>query len=1158
MGRRRHGGRAIGPRLSRVTKAAGARPPAGAGGRLTGINQVGERARAHTGPGVPGRGAAGRGGAAVRRQTHHHPPERAWRRGAEHRGPTDSPHHPRRGRTDDRPTLGRTHEGAAARRRAVEARRLGAVRGRPRHLLLLLLLPPHTTPARPATSAARERGPRATGSRTGGRPARARSLPLARPDGAGGAGGGARAERPDTPTHSPPDGRERGGADTAAGPRRLPGDPTTHARASAPGRGGARRGGDGGADGRPSAPTLAQHATDAGGRAATAEDHGAEPRRAREAKHPGTRPGGVGRRDGRGRRTDVGERADEARLARPAVAETRRPPHRRRGGAAGGGRPRADARGPGGHPKGTDASRPPGRDTGSHRQRPPAQGRSRDTPRTPTGLLLGPHTTGSSSPLRGARDHPPPPNLHEPRPARDNTLPHAHRPPRGPHHTHTSAAPDSRTPPQEPHPGASHDPAPPPGARVCDVPPAWHGGTRPPKLHLNRPRRIRLHPSPTPGGSCPKGNAPERGDPHRAHPPPAPRRDERSVRAGATGSSWLRDWGAGTPGRPLPAPLGSTTGVAARTRPRATRRPGGTLPRLRGGRRGPRRPRGHCTLGRGSGWGVRYPKAPSRIAREGFLTEGASSPTHRLSRFGPAEALHEPPPPSPRLGGEAPGANTIAPTPVCHALATLSPLAAHAESHSRDTPPRRGPEEHAGKRERHHRLGLGHLRDDPERSRGTTEDQARRARHHHIDQSVNPESHGPQGPEGGGGARRGPSPEEPASASPAHHRPTFFSGTTPVADDPAGRTPDTWHRACGGGGRRSHHRVPCGGAKWRRTGWKTHAPHLAPRRPRVSQRPEAAPRVGSAGRTHRHTREPARRPRRAAQGARGRFGLQTAARGPQSPDPCVRPEPQSPQRLDAREHRVSTYLVAKKAHFGRKISQRPGAGPIHESRGGPRNLGPATCPQLVPIHTSPGALGGYLVDPRSVATKWGRGNVGGGGERQRAGRGRPPRFARPPARAGTGPPRSLRAKTRFKKKKMSHTRPPPTSGPHEGPHEGPCLSLRVTPRGPGQRSKGSGRVAVSAGPRGRVLVDQRQQEAPTPGRHRDSRHQRRPAHGTLPRARRPSHNPHEGRRGSRDKGQYKSGRQVAPDNRLQRPRAVSLSPAGHRGRGSAGPPKRPG
>ena len=47
-------------------------------------------------------------------------------------------------------------------------------------------------------------------------------------------------------------------------------------------------------------------------------------------------------------------------------------------------------------------------------------------------------------------------------------------------------------------------------------------------------------------------------------------------------------------------------------------------------------------LGRGSSWGVWYPKAPSRIAREGFLTEGASSPTHRLP-FGPTEALHEPP-----------------------------------------------------------------------------------------------------------------------------------------------------------------------------------------------------------------------------------------------------------------------------------------------------------------------------------------------------------------------------------------------------------------------------------------------------------------------------------------------------------------------------------
>lgn len=43
-------------------------------------------------------------------------------------------------------------------------------------------------------------------------------------------------------------------------------------------------------------------------------------------------------------------------------------------------------------------------------------------------------------------------------------------------------------------------------------------------------------------------------------------------------------------------------------------------------------------LGRGGGWGVRYPKAPSRIAREGFLTEGASSPPHRAPHASPAKA----------------------------------------------------------------------------------------------------------------------------------------------------------------------------------------------------------------------------------------------------------------------------------------------------------------------------------------------------------------------------------------------------------------------------------------------------------------------------------------------------------------------------------------
>ena len=41
-----------------------------------------------------------------------------------------------------------------------------------------------------------------------------------------------------------------------------------------------------------------------------------------------------------------------------------------------------------------------------------------------------------------------------------------------------------------------------------------------------------------------------------------------------------------------------------------------------------------AALGRGGGWGVRYPKAPSRIAREGVLTEGAPSLPRTVSPSG--------------------------------------------------------------------------------------------------------------------------------------------------------------------------------------------------------------------------------------------------------------------------------------------------------------------------------------------------------------------------------------------------------------------------------------------------------------------------------------------------------------------------------------------
>lgn len=211
-----------------------------------------------------------------------------------------------------------------------------------------------------------------------------------------------------------------------------------------------------------------------------------------------------------------------------------------------------------------------------------------------------------------------------------------------------------------------------------------------------------------------------------------------------------------------------------------------------------------------------------------------------------------------------------------------------------------------------------------------------------------------------------------------------FSQAT-AADDPARRTPDTWHGACGVG---SSQPPPgaCGG------GWESHGVEdpraTSPRRPQVSQRPEAAPRAGSARRTHES--------RRAGPG--GRLKRQGPVRVPGgSPKPRALHASGVPKSsaTDAREDRVSTYLVAKKAHFGRKKSRRPAAGPIHESQGG--SPGPRSrhlSPTLPHPHQSRSSRG-HLVDSRSVVAKWGRGGRGGKTwERQRAGRGRPPRFAR--------------------------------------------------------------------------------------------------------------------------------------------------------------------
>ncbi|XP_055284530.1 collagen alpha-1(I) chain-like [Moschus berezovskii] len=197
---------------------------------------------------------------------------------------------------------------------------------------------------------------------------------------------------------------------------------------------------------------------------------------------------------------------------------------------------------------------------------------------------------------------------------------------------------------------------------------------------------------------------------------------------------------------------GPTAGPAHPSPPPAEGRRGkSSPPTCSGSRHG-----GHCALGRGGGWGVRYPKAPSRIAREGFLTEGAPSLT-RASLFQAhggapraAQALS-------RAGGVC---GTAKPTThtggVCTARAGAEPaprppqgpssVSLHDEgeqgrtpaplsyrldppqrepTHGTHSPPRRGPEEDTGLRETTPPLGLRHLRDNLERSRGTTEEQPR-------------------------------------------------------------------------------------------------------------------------------------------------------------------------------------------------------------------------------------------------------------------------------------------------------------------------------------------------------------------------------------------------------------------------------------------------
>lgn len=281
----------------------------------------------------------------------------------------------------------------------------------------------------------------------------------------------------------------------------------------------------------------------------------------------------------------------------------------------------------------------------------------------------------------------------------------------------------------------------------------------------------------------------------------------------------------------------------------------------------------------------------------------------------------------------------------------------------------------------------------------------RRARHHHIDQSIQ-RARGHEGPEGGG-ARRGPSPEEPASASAGTQPPSSLSllpSRATVADDPARRTPDTWHGACGVG---SSQPPPgaCGGEG------ESHGVEdprtTSPRRPRVSQRPEAAPRVGSAGRTHESRRA----------GPSGRLKWQGPVRAPDGgPKPSTLrasrvPEP--PAR-DARGDRVSTYLVVKKAHFRRKKSRRPAAGPIHEPRGGSPGPRPGYLSPTLPHPQQPRSSLGAIWSTRGA----------GGGAAEWSGAGREGRENVAEAASGPGSPSPDRPREQV-----------PYRGPSESPGE---------------------------------------------------------------------------------------------------------------------------
>ncbi|XP_069428888.1 collagen, type I, alpha 1b-like [Ovis canadensis] len=706
MGRRRHGGRAIGPRLSRVTKAAGARPPAGAGRRLTGINQVGGSEHDDEEPGVPV-GAGGRGA------SRHGDPREVRQpgggggvgNGARRAGRPDRPG-PARGedaRPRDAPSGPRGSRRAAATAREARGGGAGWCGGRRRaagHPPFSLL--------RPARPGAPHRG----------RPTRALGV------------------RPST---HPRAGRGRpGGEDTATGPR------------GGQDRGPVPRSGERIGAGAPPRPAR----DDGGGGGGDDTGDGSGPRRAREASH--TRAHGPGEQQ-----TARGPRRTDGRRGAPTGCGRAGPTPRNRWRRWGG---RAPPRGE--RPK---ATRRRGRESaaGAHRgisppEALPAQGRSRGTTRDDDGL--------APPPSRGSRPPPPPPP--EPQPARGEHSPAAHRrpppprpsrargsPPRPPRSGLPRALLRPGTPPARQRPGddthvrrgeagsgpdrgrergRSHarDEGEDEAGGSGEGPASTHGGGRgtgtraPPRGPDDKgrargraprntsagphrhpharavPRRLGRRPAPAiPGALNPEARHPgddalERGGPDRDRtPPPAA---AQGARAGATGPSSPPAGGAGEAeadraSRPDTAPLppGLTPrGPAARTRPPTCRTPGGAQ---------------------------RDPPP----TRRGEARAAVGNERHTAPPRGRRTQL----PPLPRRAGEFCSAHVLWQSPRWPLRTREGQrLGAPRATLGTPTPPWRGPEGDTGLRETTPPLGLRHLRDDLERSRGTAEGHTRHAR----------------------------------------------------------------------------------------------------------------------------------------------------------------------------------------------------------------------------------------------------------------------------------------------------------------------------------------------------------------------------------------------------------------------------------------------